>query len=321
MSPKAQEDEKIAYLQRQQNKIGIDSLEQNDLKKLALKCDVLEPVWPTIIHYLNNVSEKSTDDVLVAFIERHADELAVLKVPQNPEDDERMLLRLLIKSDVLTFGSYCKIINQFTRWNLTGISSVEERRVLLMIEKGMLHFQEKSTTDLLSNYSSNATVAYLLKNKREFLREPEKVEYTTDVALGLLKSGLSVNEKAAIIPFFKKEILNEVLANVVIDVLNVKEISLDVNFLLMVMALSTKTAEKIHVLDYNLEKNTFDESTITAFINTLPGKYKEIAEKGKKPEIPKNDKTMRLVKILDEQNFISSYSESKNGIRVNTKLK
>ncbi len=321
LSPKAKENEKIAYLQRQRNKIAIENLEQKKLKTLALKCDVLEPVWPTIIRYLNNVSEKTTDDVLVTFIERHVDELAGLNVPQNPEDDERMLLRLLIKSDVLTYESYYKIINQFTRWNLTGISTVEERRVLLMIEKGMLLFQEKNTTDLLSNYSSNAVVAYLLKNKREFLKEPEKVNYTTDVALGLLKSGLNVNDKAAIIPCFKKEILNEVLANVVIDVLTVKEINLDVDLLLKVMMLSTKTEEKIHVLVYTLEKNTFDESVISAFINTLPGKYKEIAEKGKKPEIPKNDKTMRLVKFLDEQNYISSYSESKNGIRVNTKMK
>ena len=48
---------------------------------------------------------------------------------------------------------------------------------------------------------------------------------------------------------------------------------------------------------------------------------KEIAEKGKKPEIPKNDGSNRLVRILDERKYISSYSETKNGIRVNTKLK
>ena len=321
MSPKATEDEKIAYLKKQQNKIGFDSLEQNDVKKLALKCDVIESTWENIIHYLNNVSEQVADDVLVAFVERHTDELAGQKVPQDPEDDERMLLRLLIKSDVLTFGTYSKIVNRFTRWKLTGISDVEERRVLLMIEKGMLHFQEENTADLLSNYSGNVVVAYLLKNMREFLIEPEKVEYTTEVALGLLKSGLSLTDKAAVIACFKEEILNEALANEIISVLRQKEIELDFEFLLKVMSMTNKTDDKIVVLNYTLEKDDFDEASITAFLNTFPGKYKEIAEKGKKPELPDTPELKRLVVLLKEKDYISSYSKSKNGIRVNTKLK
>lgn len=321
LSPKATEDEQISYLQKQQNKIVFGALEQNDVKTLALKCDVIEPTWESIIHYLNNVSEQVADDELVAFIERHTDELAGQKVPQEPEDDERMLLRVLIKSDVLAFGTYSKIINRFIRWQLTGISDVEERRVLLMIEKGMLHFQERNTTDLLNNYSDNAVVAYLLKNKREFLSEPGKVEYTTDVALGLLKTGLSLADKAVVIPCYKKEILNEALANEIISVLRLKEIGLDFDFLLEVMKLSNKGEDKLVVLNYTLEKNYFDEAAITAFINTLPGKYKEIAEKGKKPELPDTPETRRLVELLKEKDYISSFSESKNGIRVNTKLK
>ncbi len=321
LSPKAIEDEKISYLQKQQNKIVFGSLEQNDVKTLALKCDVIEPTWESIIHYLNNVSGQVTDDEFVAFIERHADELAGQKVPQEPEDDERMLLRLLVKSNVLTFGTYSKIINRFTRWQLTGIPDVEERRVLLMIDKGMLHFQERNTTDLLNKYSSNAVVAYLLKNKREFLSEPGKVEYTTDVAVGLLKAGLSLTDKAVVIPCFKKEILNEALANGIISVLRLKEIELDFDFLLDVMKLSNKEEDKLVVLNYTLEKNYFDEAATTAFINTLSGKYKEITEKGKKPELPDTPETKKMVVLLKERGYISSFSESKNGIRVNTKLK
>lgn len=321
LSPKATEEEKITYLQKQQNKVDIETLEQNDVKRLALQCDVIEPTWASIIHYLNNVSEKSADDVLVAFIERHADEFAGQAVSQGSEDDERMLLRLLIKSDVLTFGTYSKVINKFTRWNLNGISNVEERRVLLMIEKGMLHFQEKNTEDLLDNYSGNAIVAYLLKNKHEFLNEPEKVEYTTEVALGLLKSELSLTGKALVITLFKKEILNAELSNEIIGVLRQKEIWLDSEFLLKVMSMSNKTDEKIVVLNYALAKNDYDETTISAFLNTLPGKYTEIAEKGKKPELPDTQETKRLVEILKQKDYISSFSESKNGIRVNTKLK
>ena len=87
------------------------------------------------------------------------------------------------------------------------------------------------------------------------------------------------------------------------------------------MSLSNKTDEKMVVLNYTLEKNDFDEAAITALLNTLPGKLKEIAEKGKKPELPDTPETKRLVELLKAKDYISSFSESKNGIRVNTKLK
>lgn len=106
-----------------------------------------------------------------------------------------------------------------------------------------------------------------------------------------------------------------------ICVLRAHEISLDVNFLLKVMSLSDRTDDKIIVLNHKLENNSFGEDVTTSLIKTLPGKYKEMAEKGKKPEIPNNGESWRLVKVLKEKDYISSYSETKNGIRVNTKWK
>ena len=100
-----------------------------------------------------------------------------------------------------------------------------------------------------------------------------------------------------------------------------QEIDLETSFLVNVMILSDKTEEKIMAFRIVLEKKNMDEAVITTVISSLPGKYKEIAEKGKKPEIPYNDETMKLIKILDARGYISSYSVTKNGIRVNTKLK
>ena len=322
LSPKATEDEKILYLKKQQKKIGLDDVDQKNVKKLALKSDVIEPTWAGIIHYLNNVSEQMVDDVLVAFVERHADELAAKKLPAEQKEDKQMLLRLFVASDSLSFDSYTKIIERFANWYYTnGVPVIEERRVSLMISKGMIHFTEENTNSLIDGYSAGVVVAYLLKNTREFLSEPEKVRYTPEVALGLLKSGLSLTDKATVIVCFKKDILNEALANEIISILKQKQIELDLEFLKEVMAMTNKTEDKIIVLNNTLEKNDFEESTITAFLTTLPGKYKEITEKGKKPVLPNTIETKRLVVLLKENDYISSFSESENGIKVNTKLK
>lgn len=321
LSHTATEEEKIAYLNKQQNKINLEVVEQKSDKTLALKCDVVVATWENIIHYMNNVSKQKADEVLTAFIEKHADELERAVVPQDSEYNERMLLKQFIESDILSFETFRKIVNRFTRWTFTGVPSVEEKRVMLLIAKNTIRFKEENTTDLLSNYSGNTVVAYLMKNKRDFLNSPESVTYTTDVALGLMKSGLNVRERAIIIPHFDKSILNKELANEVISVLKEQQITLGLSFLMTVMTLSDKTEDKIVVLNYTLGNKDLDDATITAFIKTLTGKYKEMAEKGKKPEIPNNPETKRLVNILDKKNYISSFSETKKGIRVNTKLK
>ena len=321
LTPQVPDELKIEYLQKQQNKIDLGALEQNDVKRLAIKCDVIKSTWENIIHYMNHVSEQKTDDELIAFIERHVDELADINVPQESNDDEQMLFRQLILTDRLAFGAYCKIVDLFTRCVITGVVSIEERRVLLLIEKGMIKYQERNTTDLLSNYSGNAVVSYLIKNKRDFLVKPETVEYTTEVATNLMKSNLSNREKLTIIPCFKKDILDMTLANEVMVIIADQKPVVDAAFVLKAMSLSDKTEEKFKVLNDILEKNNLGENTITLFLKTLPSKYKEIGEKGKKPEVPNSPGARRLVEILKEKNYISSYSESTNGIRVNTKLK
>lgn len=317
----ATESEKIIYLKKQQNKFNFKAIEQNDTKTLALKCDVIQPSWENVIHYLNNVSEQKADPELVKYLEQHADVFASIKVPQDPEDDERLLLQQLIKTETLSFDVYKRIIGQFSRWKLTGVPSIEGRRVLLLIEKGMLPFKDENTNDLLSNYSEQVVVAYLLKNKREFLAAQSSVSYTTELATELMKSGLSVREKASLVPHFGKEIVDSDLADEIIVVLNQQEVILDYSFVLKVLSLTRKSDDRLRVLNYTLEKNDFAEDKITALLNTLPYPYKYIAEKGRKPEIPNNEQTMKLVHTLKKKDYISSYSELKNGIRVYTKMK
>lgn len=321
-STQATEDEKMGYLQKQQNKIDFEDAEQNVVKTLALRSDVVEPSWENVIHYLNNVSEKKADPDLVAFIEKYANQLSTQTVPKESNEDEAMLLRQFVASDVLSFNTYGKILNLFTRWYYSGgVPGIEERRVVLLIEKGMIHFTEENTQSLLGGYSSKTTVAYLLKHKRDYLKEANTIKYTTDLALALLKSNMTDSEKSTILPNFTEDILNGELADEIIRILSQQEVGLEISFLLKVMTLTKLDGERRNVLNYILEKNSFDEDIISSFLKSLPYPYKSIAEKGKKPVIPGDAESWRLVNILKNRNYISSYSKTKKGIRVNTKLK
>ena len=316
------DDEKMVYLKKQQNKINLEQAEQKDIKTLALKCDVVEISWGNAVHYLNEVSEKKADATLIAFVDKHADELAMQGIDQLPSDDVRNLLAQFISTDYLSYDSYVKIVGCFERWYYEkGIPSIEERRVRVLNEKGMIHYTAENTESYISRYSSSALIAYLLKHKREWLQTPDGVEYSTETAVGLMRSSLSIVEKTNLIPYFDVVILNEELSDEIIHLLDRQEVTLNKDFLLKVMKLTRMSGERLRVLNYTLEKNVFDEDVITAFIETLHIPFKFIAEKGKKPEIPNDEESWRLVKVLKERDYISSYSETKKGIRVNTKLK
>ena len=314
--------EKIAYLKKQQNKIDLEQAEQKDIKTLALKCDVVEVSWENVVHYLNEVSEKKADTTLIAFVDKHSDELAMQGIDQLSSENVRNLLAQFIGTDDLGFESFTRIVGCFDRWYYEkGVPSIEERRAIVLNERGMLHYTVENTESFISHYSPSALMAYLLKHKREWLKKPEAVEYSAEAAVGLLRSSLTISEKASIIPCFDVSILTEELADEIMFILNKQEIMLNKDFLLKVMRLTNMPDERLRVMNYTLEKNVFDEDVITDLIETLHLPYKYIAEKGKKPELPNNEESWRLVKVLKERDYISSYSETKKGIRVNTKLK
>lgn len=322
LSTQATDDEKITYLQKQQNKINLEKAEQNSLKTLALKCDVVEASWENVVHYLNEVSEKKADEPIIEFVNKRANELSMQSIDKLVKEDIQNLLAQFVSADNLTYEAFTKVVGRFDNWYYdSGVPAIEERRAKILNEKGMLHYTAKNTESIIERYSASMVIAYLLKHKREWLKQPADVSYNTDVAIGLMKSSLTISEKTAIIPCFDVDILNSELADEIIRILIKQEIKLDVSFLLRVMKLTKMSGEKLSVLNYTLEKNSFDENTITAFVETLHFPYKYMAEKGKKPEIPNNDESLRLVRLLKERDYISSYSETKKGIRVNTKMK
>lgn len=72
---------------------------------------------------------------------------------------------------------------------------------------------------------------------------------------------------------------------------------------------------------WKMARTEIGEDIITNFLNTLPVPYKYMAEKGKKLEMPNTEVTRFLVGILRNKGYISSFSETLKGIRVNTKVR
>ena len=312
---------KIEYLKKQLNKIRLNQIGNNESKTIAIQSDIVVPSWEDIIHYMNYVSDKKLTKELVKFICRHVEELVTCVIPTDSKDDERMLLSQFVATDTLPYDAYCKLLNKFTRWYYSqGVPKIEERRVKDLIAKGMVRFSSQNTNSLES-YSCKVLVFYFVKNKRDFMKSLDNVTFTTEVALELLRSDLKESELTSIVPYFKEDIINEELANKILLLYLKIEIQLEYDILLALMKHSTLYEEKISLVNYLLINEVLDEERTTRFLSLLPPPFAAIAIKGKKPVIPKTEKTIALVMQLDEQGYISSYTEIDKGIRINTKLK
>ena len=114
ISAQATEEEKIGYLHKQQNKIDLEQAEQNDVKTLAIKCDVVEPNWENVVLYLNEVSEKKVDEPITGFVNKHAEELSVQRIDKLVKEDVQNLMAQFVSADNLTFNSFtCRKLFDF----------------------------------------------------------------------------------------------------------------------------------------------------------------------------------------------------------------
>ena len=320
-SENANNDEKISYLKTQSTRIDLNKLDDAEIMTLAFDCDVVNPSWNNVIHYLNVVCNNKANDTLIGFIDNYSGMLASDEITNVSEDDEIILLENFIQTDLLLFEAYSNIVPKFAEWNLDTVSAIEERRVLLLIENGMLSYNPAIRAELEQGYSDEVMLSYLLKNRQEYLHDAKSIVYSSELAIGLLKSDMTTDEKTIVISCLKIDILNQELADEVIAILSIREMEVDLTFLLHVMRMTKRYDQRLAVLNYTLKKNNFNEDVIAALIRTLQEPYNLIAEKGRRPELPKDHNTLHLVQLLVEQKYISSYSINESGIRVNTKTK
>ena len=186
----------------------------------------------------------------------------------------------------------------------------------------MLEYTEQNANFIQNNYSVYSLVAYLENKKEDFLKSPEYVSMNGDLATELLKSAVfSDHEKADIVKRLQDTDINESLAELIVSLLTKIKINLDPKVLQTSLMYSKNTPNKITVISYTLGNQGLDNSLVNKLLKTLPAPYRDLTNLGKKPLIPYDNNNERLINILQQIGFISSFNKEEKGIRVYTKKK
>ena len=151
------------------------------------------------------------------------------------------------------------MVNKFIRWNLTGISDIEERRVLLLIEKGMIKFHERNTT-LVANR------AYIIGS-------------------GL--DGEPFSRRAELEFSFGGEVVGTLLGDANCDgSVDVVDVTTTVDFIL---GKAQPNAQQFKNADV-LKDNSIDVVDLTSIVSIILGTYQPVAAPAKAPaRIQTND--------------------------------
>ena len=315
------EDTKKSYLKNQSNFISLSDIADEENKEFALKQFLVSPIWNEVYEYYLLKGNSITEE-LILFIEKFANDLTKSSFPSK-EVEER-LFDYLIASDDLPINVFKQIIQAFKKrkFEELDLSHLSSDKIELFLQNNMIKYNEFNT-ELLFSFGNEILAKYLINNKSEFLEVPPNIDYSKELISILFGTKeLTIKEKSLLILYVQENHLedNQDLAEQIIMILQQEDTDLDYDVLCEVLTNSQKTEEKIHIINQSILKNSsMEEENISNLLKTLPDPFNIITIRGKKPTIPKTDYSKQLVEILKKINYISSFTEEKNTIRIYTK--
>lgn len=313
-------EQKIPYLNDQQNTIadftGIDEA----CWEIAIKSKIVAPKWENIDTYFkknNGVTEE-----LLKYIKHYHSELEI-PCSDDIESKETLFEELLGTNnlDIDAYSSVCKAFdNVFDGYD--KLSQLKAEQLGILLNNNKIAFSEENTK-ILQNTSFYPE--YLIHYHKEFIGNLDK-SYNIDVNCAnhlLYSEKLSVQEKREIITILPSNVFtgSPTLSDKVIQVLlTSKDISIGQDKLNDLLKTAKKNEYKVYLVVQMLSTYSYNNENISSLLSLLGGVYVDIAERKKRPVVDNNDWNRTLLSKLAEIGFISSTTDEKDGIsRVNPK--
>ncbi len=314
--------EKRNYLQKQQRRIQDFGTIADEAKEMSVELFLLEPRWENVAAYFT-FSENEVTETLKHYIEHYKTELGH-QTCQKSIAEGKSLYIAFICSNILNFDTYKAISQSFSYTISSGkyLADLESDRLDYLIDARMIAYT-KGNTASISSHRASTMAKYLIHHKDEYLKDIGCITYSSELALILLTSEvLSIQDKAAIVPFLNTDIINSnrKLATEICTLLCATEIKLSRQCLMTVIAKADDLEDRVIVVGSIIQKNPQDVGLIEELLQNLPVPYADIAIHDRKhPILEKKNYNRWLLTNLMETGYLSSYSNTKKGLKVNKK--
>ena len=281
----------------------------------------VQPIWKNIyIQFQNN--GKKIDDSLIKFLNYKDNYVELSKsLLKESTGDYTSFRDNIMLSENLNDDAYSYLVKSihFTRDKLSfeklTLSKVKD------LIKEVLNVTNENY-ELLKEHFANQHINLLEKNPSKFITELEKYSIDSEDMLLILSSSFTKNQKIELILKAEEDLLFEEgeIADKVCEVIsNTSKLDIKYSLIKGLFSKAKNIGNRLKII--NIYFKDFSVSNIDELLILLPTPYSTISIKGRRPEIGKTDMEVQLVKNLLSVKYISSKTELKHSIKINTKTK
>lgn len=320
------EEDKKKIVDKLESKIQLlSSTQNNDLKEYIVATSKVAATWENIAHFYS-LSEENINKTLSDFINKGENykELSKSKMKDTLGDKNPILSKLsnsIIINEDITDDCFKSVLlccpYVYTPLDFANLS---ENKIDLMLKHGYLLLTLERYNYLKENAANNKHIDLLIRNSKAFFESNDDYSFDEKDLLALLSTDRFIpQQKISIVLKSDTDVIkgNTELCNQVCRILaNHQYIKLDYDLLFSIIANSQFIEDRIKLL--NIYLHSLSESSVTELLNALGKPYSDIVIRGKKPSIPRNSDTQTFVEKLHENNYISSFKEKDDLIRIYT---
>ncbi|MES2240648.1 MAG: hypothetical protein V4497_10375 [Bacteroidota bacterium] len=330
-------DNKEAIISQVETKIiNLSSIDNSELHPILFENNKLIASWENLLCDYNSQeideeekTEKEISESIIEFINiiQNAEELSKINIPKevNSVNVYGEFWKKLIQNDGIKNESYDLITKSNSWWySDLKLEKISKNKVQSLIDNNCLHPTTKVFNSIKENFDG-LNIYFLEKRISAFLPIIDKLTFdSSDIELVLYSTILKNSVKL--------QILNNCPEETIITNSNLKLLSSillsDNTFLVSDTILNSilinsqvPVIERIRLFVKN--SNKYDLSFIESFLTNLGEDYIKITDRSSHAKVPKNLDNLRLLQILENKEYISSFSnrDSDNDFRVNHKRK
>jgi hypothetical protein len=324
------EKSKATIIQKVETKVStLSNIDIAEIENLLFENSKLIPNWADIIDKF--ISDKNTiSKPVLSFINNieNSKELLKYKIDTEKPDKKTVdkFLEILLLDDKTTNNSYSNILKSIPYiYSRLAFENLSKAKVELLIKHNILKLNNDNYTLLRDNFGLHIDLIekryYDLSN--ELL---ENLNFDNDDIVNILKSQIipNKNKQSILDSYNEKEIINSAEILEILQTMTLNDsINVNKNILMAILTKTKNTYKRIEL--YIKKSNELHKNDISAFLQSLPEPYSNIAENGKRPFIEKDKVNLQFVQDLKRKDYISKFEieikgllNKEEGIRIST---
>jgi hypothetical protein len=303
-------------------KEDISLLADAEEMRMAIQLGLIDATWNNILKYFNE-SEKNEDPTLLRFVSDNIKNIYKDESCRGVEYKELFLSLLGCQSFPDDEYELICYANTFTASVTPEVLDFAEKKVMALIRSGAFEYDLKTLRSMNAKSTHYAAeyVYYHKERLEEIIKSGLMINKLAEAVL--MHDGFNEVEYRMIIKSLttSKITMTETLANKICAIMSHGAIQCEELLFTKSISMCTKEGYAVSAVARKIEQGEPDVSRVQRLLDLLSAKYHNLIELGANPKLDKTPYNKLLVEVLDDKELISSYSEEKDQIKINSKRK